>query len=175
MSRAKRRKQRKRSTYSMERLTPAIKPVPEVEHAHTENQYSQKAKSPHFRSTTTTNTQQSSESKDNHASSAIIYASSNGQIDAPHSSPHQAWELSYLHATPTSEAQNDSNDRSFAQQVCTNLNFALSQSSDNRSKDRNNFSNFIIKLFFRIGLATLLFQTNKGMQLKSNCTVGCNY
>ena len=108
MSRAKKGKQRKRRvSYAME--TPTIKPVQEVERTHTENE----------------------------SSNAIIYASSNGQIDAPYTSPHQAW-------------QNDSNDRSFAQQVRTNI----------------NFSGFIIKLFFRIGLATLLFQTNKGTQLR---------
>ena len=164
MSRAKQRKRRKKSTDSIERLTPTniplnnnnpekknsnvpydIKPVPEdnfddsasspgelivvkeenltdVERAHIENQYSQKAKSPHSRSTTTTNAQQSTESNDNHAGNAI-YASSNGQIDAPQSSPYQTWESPY--ATPTSEAQNDSDDRSFAQQVCTKLEFSI--------------------------------------------------
>ena len=92
----------------------------DVERAQIENQFSQKEKSPHSRSAIAAQEyQQSSESKDSHASNAI-YASSNGQIDAPRSSPYQAWESPYAGtSTPTSEAQNDSGteDRTF-QQVC---------------------------------------------------------
>ena len=96
-----------------------------------------KDKSPHSRNTaiTTTNTQQQeSDSKDG-PSNGAIYASSNGQIgvDAQRNSPYngqieghrtspyqQAWDSPYA---TTSDAQNDSGteDRSFAQQVCSTL------------------------------------------------------
>ena len=99
----------------------------DVERAQIENQFSQKEKSQqqHSRGEIAAQKQQSSESKDSHASSAI-YASSNGQIDAPRSSPYQAWESPYAGtSTPTSEAQNDSgpDDRTFPQQVCTPITF----------------------------------------------------
>ena len=122
--------------------------ITDMERAPIENQYNQKEKralphysrkekSPHSRNTATTATnaqqQQQQESKNGGSSNGAIYASSNGQInvDAPRSSPYngqidgtrnspyqQAWESPY---TTTSDAQNDSgtDDRSFAQQVCS--------------------------------------------------------
>ena len=95
----------------------------DVERAQIENQFSQKEKLPHSRSASAAQKlQQSSESKDSHSSN-VIYASSNGQIDAPRSSPYQAWESPYEAgtSTPTSEVHNDSGteDRTF-QQVCIN-------------------------------------------------------
>ena len=51
-----------------------------------------------------------------------MFASRNGQIDAPRTSPYQTWETAYQdEATPTSDVHNDSgpDERTFSQQVCT--------------------------------------------------------
>lgn len=94
----------------------------DVERAQMERRYNnEKDKSTH--STTTQQQQQQpppQQSNNGHpASSAAIYASTNGQLEAPQSSPYHAWEPSYTGTSAPSSDNSQPDNRTFTQQVCT--------------------------------------------------------